>query len=377
MSSAPSIKSERSGESVRLALAGGWTVEAGRAAEQQADDLVGAADGARQAIIDLGGVEQLDTAGAWLIGRAHAQLSAAGVKADYLRARPEHRILLEEAHYRTFDSPPRHHPPALRLILSDIGESVCAVGSDLVSGASFLGRLVSAIGVAVVRPGRLRVTPTIFHLEAFGFRSVPIIVLINFLVGAIVAQQGIYQLQRFGATVYAVDLIGILVLRELGVLLTSIMIAGRSGSAITAEIGSMKMREEIDALQVMALDPIDVLIVPRTLALVLALPMLTFLADIAALFGGLLVSWGYGGISPETFLARLQNAIDFSTFSIGLIKAPFMALAIVLIASIEGFAVKGSAESLGRKVTESVVKSIFIVIVIDGFFAMFFAAIRS
>jgi phospholipid/cholesterol/gamma-HCH transport system permease protein len=206
---------------------------------------------------------------------------------------------------------------------------------------------------------------------------VPIIVLINFLVGAIVAQQGIYQLQRFGATVYSVDLIGILILRELGVLLTSIMIAGRSGSAITAEIGSMKMREEIDALKVMALDPISVLIVPRTLALILALPMLTFLADIAALFGGLLVAWTYGGISPETYLSRLQNAIDLSTFAIGLIKAPFMALAIALIASVEGFAVQGSAESLGRKVTDSVVKAIFIVIVIDGFFAMFFAAIRS
>jgi phospholipid/cholesterol/gamma-HCH transport system permease protein len=139
----------------------------------------------------------------------------------------------------------------------------------------------------------------------------------------------------------------------------------------------MKMREEIDALKVMALDPISVLIVPRTLALIIALPMLTFLADVAALFGGLLVAWIYGGISPETFLARLQNAIDFSTFSIGLVKAPFMALAISLIASVEGFGVQGSAESLGRKVTDSVVKSIFIVIVIDGFFAMFFAAIRS
>jgi phospholipid/cholesterol/gamma-HCH transport system permease protein len=377
MSSAPSITSERTGDSVRLALAGGWTVEAGRTAERQADDLVGAATGARRASIDLGGLEQLDTAGAWLIGRAYAQISASGIETDYLEASPEHRMLLNEARYRTFDSPPRPHPPALRMVLSDIGETVCDVGADLIAGMSFLGRVVSAVGAALVMPGRLRVTPTVFHLEAFGFRSVPIIVLINFLVGAIVAQQGIYQLQRFGATVYAVDLIGILVLRELGVLLTSIMIAGRSGSAITAEIGSMRMREEIDALQVMALDPIDVLIVPRTLALVLALPMLTFLADIAALSGGLLVSWGYGGISPQTFLARLQNAIDLSTFSIGLIKAPFMALAIVLIASVEGFAVKGSAESLGRKVTDSVVKSIFIVIVIDGFFAMFFAAIHS
>ena len=228
-----------------------------------------------------------------------------------------------------------------------------------------------------VRPSRWRVTSTVFHLEAFGFRSVPIIVLINFLVGAIVAQQGIFQLQRFGATPYAVNLIGILVLRELGVLLTSIMIAGRSGSAITAEIGSMKMREEIDALKVMALDPIEVLIVPRVFALLLALPILTFLADLAALFGGLCVSWVYGGISPQIFLERLQSSIDFSIFMIGIIKAPFMALVIALIASVEGFAVQGSAESLGRHVTNSVVKSIFMVIVVDGLFAMFFAAIRN
>lgn len=377
MSVAPSIISEKNGESVRLALAGGWTVETGRAAERQAEDLIGAAAGAKRATIDLGGVEQLDTAGAWLIDRAQAQLTAAGVAIVYSRARPEHKILLQEAHYRDFDAPPRRHPHPVLEILSDIGETVSGAGADLIAGVSFLGRLVAAIGAGIADPRRLRVTPLVFHLEAFGFRSVPIIVLINFLVGAIVAQQGIYQLQRFGAVVYAVDLIGILILRELGVLLTSIMIAGRSGSAITAEIGSMKMREEIDALKVMALDPISVLIVPRTLALILALPMLTFLADIAALFGGILVVWVYGGISPETFLARLQNAIDFSTFAIGLIKAPFMALAIALIASVEGFAVKGSAESLGRKVTESVVKSIFIVIVIDGLFAMFFAAIRS
>ena len=377
MSDAPSILSERNGESVRLALAGGWTVETSRAAERQADDLVDAASGAKNATIDLAGIEHLDTAGAWLIDRAQAQLAAAGIATAYARARPDHSILLQEAHYRVFDAPPRPRPHPLLEILSDIGQSVVAAGTDLAAGASFLGRLVAAVAIGIVDPRRLRLTPLIFHLEAFGFRSVPIIVLINFLVGAIVAQQGIYQLQRFGAVVYAVDLIGILILRELGVLLTSIMIAGRSGSAITAEIGSMKMREEIDALKVMALDPVGVLIVPRALALILALPMLTFIADMAALFGGILVVWGYGGISPESFLARLQNAIDFSTFAIGLIKAPFMALAIALIASVEGFAVEGSAESLGRKVTESVVKSIFIVIVIDGLFAMFFAAIRS
>jgi phospholipid/cholesterol/gamma-HCH transport system permease protein len=166
------------------------------------------------------------------------------------------------------------------------------------------------------------------------------------------------------------------VLRELGVLLTSIMIAGRSGSAITAELGSMKMREEVDALTVMALDPMEVLILPRILALILALPLLTFLADMAALVGGACVAWVYGDILPVVFIERLHDAIGLNTFAVGLIKAPFMALVIGLIASIEGFAVAGSAESLGRQVTASVVKSIFMVIVLDGLFAMFFAAVR-
>jgi len=153
------------------------------------------------------------------------------------------------------------------------------------------------------------------------------------------------------------------------------MIAGRSGSAITAELGSMKMREEIDAMRVMGLDPIDVLVLPRIIALLIALPMLTFVADLSALLGGLLVSWSYGNVNPDVFLARLQDAIAINTFMVGLIKAPVMALVIGMVAAIEGFQVQGSAESLGRQVTASVVKSIFMVIVIDGLFAMFFAAI--
>ena len=377
MSSAPSTKSEKTAEGLRFSLAGDWTVNSGKLAEAEAEGMVDAADGAKRATIDLGGVEHLDTAGAWLIDRSRAQLKMAGVEADYARAQPEHKILLDEAHYRVFEAPPRPHVPPLILVLSDIGESVYTAGRDLIDGVGFLGQVVTTAAWLAVHPERWRVTSTIYHLEAFGFRSVPIIVLINFLVGAIVAQQGIFQLQRFGASPFAVDLIGILVLRELGVLLTSIMIAGRSGSSITAEIGSMKMREEIDALKVMALDPIEVLIVPRVFALLVALPILTFLADLAALFGGLCVSWVYGGISPEVYLERLQGAIDFSVFMIGITKAPFMALVIALIASVEGFAVEGSAESLGSKVTNSVVKSIFMVIVVDGLFAMFFAAVRS
>ncbi len=213
-------------------------------------------------------------------------------------------------------------------------------------------------------------------MEEIGLRSAPIIILINFLVGAIVAQQGIYQLQKFGASSYAVDLIGILVLRELGVLLTSIMIAGRSGSAITAEIGSMKMREELDALKVMGLSANEVLIVPRILALIITLPILTYIADMSALAGGMLTSWIYGSISPSAFLALLKSAISLRVFLVGIIKAPFMALVIGVIAVMDGLATKSSAESLGRQVTSSVVNSIFMVIVLDGLFAIFFAAIN-
>jgi phospholipid/cholesterol/gamma-HCH transport system permease protein len=215
-----------------------------------------------------------------------------------------------------------------------------------------------------------------FHLESYSLRSAPIIVMINFFVGAIVAQQGISQLARYGAGAYTVDLVGILILREMGLLLTSIMVAGRTGSAMTAEIGAMNMREEIDALRVMALDPLEALALPRIAALVIALPLLTFLGDLAALTGGMLVAWGSAGVSPQAFWAELQYPASIERFVSGLCKAPFMALAIGIIAAMEGFAVQGSAESLGKRVTASVVKSIFTVILLDGIFAMFYAAVR-
>jgi phospholipid/cholesterol/gamma-HCH transport system permease protein len=376
MSTAPAVTSQTTTDGVRLELAGEWTVDAGAQLEQRADALVALAAGARAATIDLARVDRMDTAGAWVIDRSRHSLASRGAEATIVGARPEHAILLREAHFRPMEAPPSHEPPTLSSLVADVGESVYTAGADLVAGLGFLGRMVSVGATVAVRPPRWRWTSTIFHLESFSLRSAPIILLINFLVGAIVAQQGIFQLARFNATAFAVDLIGILVLRELGVLLTSIMIAGRSGSAITAEIGAMKMREEVDALMVMALDPMEVLVLPRILALVAALPLLTFLADMASLFGGLCVAWAYGGIGPAVFLTRLHDAIGLNTFAVGLIKAPFMALVIGLIASVAGFAVSGSAESLGRKVTESVVKSIFMVIVLDGLFAMFFAAVR-
>ena len=376
MPAKPGFAVERAGDETRLNLGGDWTLESGAEMERSSDGLIGAAAGARAAVIDLARVGRMDTGGAWLIDRARTILEAAGVQSRIENARPAQSTLLEAAGWRDFEAPkPRRGHPLLDM-LTDVGASVVNAWRDLVHGVGFLGESVVALLRALGRPHLFRMTSLIYHLESFGLRSVPIILLINFLVGCIVAQQGIFQLRYFGAETFAVNMIGILILREMGVLLTSIMIAGRSGSAITAEIGSMKMREEIDALKVMGLSPMDVLIVPRLLALILALPLLTFLADMAGIFGGLVVSWGYAGLSPDAFLDRLRTAIGFNTFMVGLIKAPFMALVIGLIGAMEGLAVQGSAESLGRQVTSSVVKAIFMVIVVDGLFAMFFASIE-
>ncbi len=374
MSAEPTFAVAAAGLSMSVALGGRWTI-AQAGVERSARALAKQVAGSSSVAIDLGGIDAIDTAGAWLIDRCRADIVKRGGAASYSNARPEHAILLEEAHWREFAIPKHAFGSVLVNLLADVGRTLTFAFRDVAAGVAFLGEVVAAVFRLILHPRRFRFTSFVYHVENFGFRSLPIIALINFLVGCIVAQQGLFQLKRFGASTFAVDLIGILVLRELAVLLTSIMIAGRSGSAITAEIGSMKMREEIDALRVMGLDPIEVLVVPRLLALLIALPLLTFLGDMAAIFGGLVTTWYYGGIGPEIFMGRLRDAIALNTFLVGMIKAPFMALVIALISTLEGMAVEGSAESLGRQVTASVVKSIFMVIVIDGLFAMFFAAI--
>ena len=376
MAEAPTFSCTPTADGLRVALRGSWTVGASQAIEHGAARLLAQSAGASNAILDFGHVERLDTAGAWIIDRSRHALRARGVATTLEALRPEHATLLQEAHYRAFERPPSPRAFGPVDVLADIGRSVADAGRDLTRGVAFLGEVVATGAAMLPHPRRWRGTAVVAQLESIAFRGAPIVALINFLVGAIVAQQGILQLQRFGATTFAADLIGILILRELGVLLTSIMIAGRSGSAITAELGSMKMREEIDALHVMGLNPVAVLILPRLLALMVSLPLLTFIADAAALAGGLLTSTVYGGLSVESFVGRLQNAVSLNVFLSGLIKAPFMGLMIGLIASVEGLAVQGSAESLGRRVTASVVKSIFMVIVLDGMFAVFFAGVH-
>ena len=371
-----SAEFERSDDELRAWLTGRWTVEHAGAVERETARLSEAAGDVSRVLLDLSSLDRLDTLGAWVLDRTRHEFGGVGIAADFVGAKAEHHILLNEVAYRGFQPAPVKKSSKLMDVFADIGEAVVAAGKDFSNGISFLGEIVTAFIRVVVVPSRFRFPALTNQLEQIAFRGVPIIVLISFLVGCIVAQQGIFQLQRFGAQTFVVNLVGILVLRELGVLLTSIMVAGRSGSAFTAEIGSMKMREEIDALRVMGLDPIEVLIVPRVLALIIGLPILSFLSAMAGLAGAGLVAWIYGDIPPDVFLVRLKSTIDFKTFMVGIIKAPFMALVIGVIASIEGMAVLGSAESLGRHVTSSVVKAIFMVIVLDGFFAIFFAAIR-
>jgi phospholipid/cholesterol/gamma-HCH transport system permease protein len=327
--------------------------------------------------LDLSGVTALDTGGAWMIRRLMTTLQARTKDVNVTDARPDMSELIS-ALPETLPEKDLEGSGKRRLferLFAPLGEAVVTLAGDAVQAMSIIGSAVRGAQLKLGRGSGLSPAAVFTQVEQMGVNAVPIIALMSFLIGAIIAQQGAFQLRYFGAEVFVVDLVGILQLREIGVLLTAIMIAGRSGSAITAEIGSMKMREEIDALQVMGLNPVGVLIFPRLLALMISLPLLTVVANFAALGGAAVVAKVYSGITYAVFLSRLQQAVDISTVISGMLKAPFMAVIIGVVASVEGLQVGGSAESLGRHVTASVVKAIFVVILVDGLFAMFYAAI--
>jgi phospholipid/cholesterol/gamma-HCH transport system permease protein len=363
------------GGRLRLAAAGAWIAKNARSLEAQIDVATGQRGTINEVSIDMAGVDRLDTFGAWLLERLVRAFSARGCATEVAGLKPDYRSLVEEVHAVKPEPAAKRGPSQITYALASVGQSVATVGTSFAAFVNLLGALTVALGRVARQPRRFRFTSLVHQLDNVGWRGMPIILLITFLVGCIIAQQGIFHFGKFGADIYVVDMVGILVLRELGVLIVCIMVAGRSGSAYTAELGSMKMREEIDALRTMGFDPIEVLILPRVLALVIGVPILTFLGSMAALYGGGLVCWLYGGIDPDIFLQRLKEAISIEHFEVGIIKAPFMALVIGVVASVEGFNVKGSAESLGLQTTASVVESIFLVIVLDGLFAIFFASI--
>ena len=350
-----------------LAPGGAWTV----ANVEVLERLCRNAQQQTPRAIDLSGVTAIDTVGAWLFEKL-ARHGAGPVEASFVGVPESYSGLLREVRELNRQTPAIGRA---RSFAKWFDEHARSLTDDVASFLDMLGALGLALLRTLRHPTSFRFIPTVYQLGRVGRQAIPIMALITFLIGAIIAQQGIFHFRKFGADSYVVDLVAILVLREIGVLIVAIMVAGRSGSAYTAELGSMKMREEVDALVTMGVDPISVLVLPRVAALVIALPILTFLGSMAALYGGGLVAWLYGGMSPVIFISRLREAVSVNSFEVGMWKAPFMALVIGVVAACEGFRVKGSAESLGLQTTSSVVKSIFLVIVLDGLFAIFFAAI--
>jgi len=376
MPSEPTLTSTVSDQHLEFIAGGSWTTGYADALQRLVAVATPQASATRSMSINVAGIGELDTLGTWLLERLSRKATGRGTEASFVGLPDRYRGLFEKVHQVNR----RPLPPAVKEnrflgALETIGRATLSLRVDLIIFLEMLAAVSIAFVRVLLHPRNFRLTSAVYHVFRVGWQAVPIMLLITFLIGCIIAQQGIFHFRKFGAESYVVDMVGILVLRELGVLIVSIMVAGRSGSAYTAELGSMKMREEIDALRTMGFYPIEILILPRILALVIAVPILSIAGAMAALYGGGLVAWLYGGMSPTIFIERLREAVSVTHFEVGMIKAPFMAFVIGIIACSEGLRVKGSAESLGRQTTVSVVKSIFLVIVLDGVFAMFFASI--
>ena len=368
---AATLRLERRDGGATLVAGGDWVVRQSVGLDRDLAALKLPAGGALA--IDLSGVGKFDTAGAWLLERTRDAVLEGGGTVTIAGATPEAMSLIE-AIQKAEPRPVKEKPEASALIgmLERTGASMEHIWHGARDATGFMGLVILTMVRTALRPARLRFTSLVHHMEATGLDAVPIVMLMSFLIGAVLAYQGSEQLVKFGASIFTVDLIGISFLREIGILLTAIMVAGRSGSAFTAQIGSMKMREEIDAMRALGLDPVEMLIVPRVLALVLVLPLLGFLSNIAGLVGGGFVAVIALDISPSMYIDRLQSAIGLWTFWTGVIKAPVFAFLIAAIGCFEGLRVSGSAESLGERTTQSVVEGIFVVIIADAFFSILF-----
>lgn len=372
----PFLKVMTSGDGVRLSAHGDWTAPNAAVLNQTVGDALQRAGSGDRVELDLAGVAAIDTFGAWHLTSLVRRARELGATAEVSGLADRYAGLMALVEKTGADRPPA---PEKRLPgaagLEAIGHNAVEAWRSFQLLLNMLGAICVALFRTLAKPSSFRFTSTVHHIDRVGLKAVPIILLITFLIGCIIAQQGFFHFRKFGADDYVVDMVGILVLREIGVLIVAIMVAGRSGSSYTAELGSMKMREEIDALRTMGFDPVQILVLPRVLALIISLPILTFIGSMSALYGGELVAWLYGGMSPDIFVARLKEALTITHFKVGMIKAPFMALVIGAVACSEGFRVGGSAESLGLRTTSSVVTAIFLVIVLDGLFAIFFASI--
>lgn len=366
------LKTTRDGDSLSVFAGGDWRIAALPSLDPQLREI-GAAP-VQQAIIDLSAIDRIDTAGAWTLHRTRRTLSTRGVNARFEGVKPAHQMMLERVEQSDIPAElERQESHPVMAMIERAGRATVAAYREGVGLLSFLGATVIAAGRALAHPGRIRFVSLVSHMEQVGLNAMPIVGLLSFLIGIVLAYQGADQLRRFGAEIFTVDLLGIAIFREMGILLTAIIIAGRSGSAFTAQIGTMQVNQEIDAMRTLGLDPIEVLVLPRVVALFIALPLLGVFADLMGMVGGVLMSMVVLDISFVQFVERVKTVLPLSAFWVGLVKAPVFGVVIALVGCREGMSVRGSAESVGRQTTKSVVVSIFLVIIIDAVFSIAFS----
>jgi phospholipid/cholesterol/gamma-HCH transport system permease protein len=355
-----------------VALQGRWTVEQVAVLEKAVASA--AARPPQAARLDVSGIEALDLTGAWMLRVLEHRLADAGTAVAWSPSRPDQLAFVDEAVEHPGEEAPEHER-RLSIVarpLRTVGWLTVKFRNDALEHLEMFGAVVLSVLRALGSPKRLRLPSVVRHVYETGVTAIPIVALIAFLISVIVAYIGAQQLLKFGGEIFVVDLVAISVLRELGVLLTAIIVAGRSGSAFAAEIGVMKLNEEVDALRAIGMDPVEVLVVPRVLGLVIALPLLTVLADAMGLAGGALLSWSLVDITFHQYVERVNESISETTFWVGLVKAPVFAFLIALVGTMRGMQVRGSSRELGRLTTVAVVQSIFLVILFDAVFAVVF-----
>ena len=360
------------GTAIEARCTGEWTVHGIAELEMQLQRLSWPQKG--EIGIDASAISALDTSGAWLLHRTRHALEQRGRTVRVEGLRPEFRSLLQLITAREVS--PQASAPAPPTWLARIGQNAWIMVLGTARFLSFIGESAVVLLRLLAQPHRIRWRPILHNLQSAGFDALPITGLLSFLMGIVIAYQGAGQLQRFGANIFIADLVGLAMLRELSPLLTAIIVAGRSGSAYTAQIGTMKVTEEIDALRTIGVAPQELLVAPKILALIVVLPLLTVYTDIAGILGGMIMARSRLGISFDVFLDRLEDAIRLSSYLIGIGKAPVFAVIIALVGCYRGFQVTGSAESVGRQTTVSVVQSIFLVIVTDALFSIVFDRLR-
>ena len=363
---------ERQGDVLRLVVGGFWVISEARRLDPELRAFDAA--GCTRLEIDCGNLDRLDTTGAWLLLRTKRILEHRGVTVRPVNVRDEYRALVHTIDHECRAPPvelPQRHTFTRRL--ERIGRGVHRAlhqGYELVG---FFGLVVFEAVETILHPSRLRLTALVHQMEETGLNALPIVGLLSFLVGIVFAYQGSDQLRQFGAELFTVNLLGIGFLRELGGLLAAIIVAGRSGSAFTAQIGTMKVSEELDAIQISGLNTIEVLVLPRLLGIIITLPLLTFFSNVMGMIGGAVMCYLELGITVPAFLHQLQIAVVGWTFWIGLIKAPVFAFIIALVGCHQGFEVERNASSVGRRTTQAVVEAIFLVIVADAAFSITFS----